>query len=155
MVKKTDFVEEHPVLAPDREPNANHENADPARFRRRAFFLNADGQEIPDPRPLEPPIGYIKQPSMVDIVREQIALANRLYAEDREFEEFEESEDFDVQDDFDPTSPWENDFDPSVSAAVVALEAEKARKASESPPDPKPTVPAPIPSAPPLAQDKP
>lgn len=121
----------------------------PPRVRARDIFLDDLGREIPDPRPMQPPIGYKKQPSMFELIREATAREVALYAAGREPETFEESDDFDIDDDIDPSSPWENDFDPPWSEVRQAIE-DNRRKASESPPEPKPTVP----ETPPLAPAK-
>lgn len=73
-----------------------------------------DGSKlVPDPRPLEPPVGYKKQPSMVEVVRNMVRSESlRQAALSRDAETFEEADDFDVGDDFDPTSPYEEIFDP-------------------------------------------
>lgn len=84
--------------------------------------LAPDGRLIPDPTPIAPPVGYKKQPSMVEIVRdmvrsEQLAAAARASGK----ETFEESEDFDVGDDPDlMRSPWENEFDPPLQTLLEA-----------------------------------
>lgn len=120
----------------------------PVRPRRRDSYLDDLGREIPDPRPMQPPIGYKKQPSLFEMVRTATAAA--LLARAREQpESFEESDDFDIPDDpLDPSSPWENDFDPPLSEVRQAILADrKARKAAEEaaeqprPSAPKPTVP--------------
>lgn len=89
--------------------------------------LNPDGTPVVDPRPLAPPVGYKKAPSMVEIVRDMVR-SERLAQEaaDADLETFEESEDFDIEDE--PgyaRSPWENDHDPSVSEARYELDQEK------------------------------
>lgn len=123
------------------------------RVRIRDTFLNEAGQEIPDPRPLAPPVGYIRQPSMFELVRDQVSRQLALNAGDREFESFEDNEDFDIPDDpADPTSPWENDFDPPWSEVSAAIAADREKRAADaansitpasatSPPAPKPTDP--------------
>lgn len=121
------------------------------RVRIRDAFIDDLGREIPDPRPVQPPVGYKKQPSMFELIREATAREVALYAANREPESFEDSEDFDIGDDIDPSSPWENDFDPPFSEVRRAIEehrAETARKASESPPEPKSTVPETLPRDP-------
>lgn len=117
------------------------------RYRLRDDFLDDLGREIPDPRPMQPPIGYKKQPSMFELIREATAREVALYAAGREPETFEEADDFDVDDDVDPHSPWENDFDPPWSEVKQAIQAERDRVAAQSPPEPKPTVPQPAPEA--------
>ena len=68
--------------------------------------------EIPDPVPMEPPLGYRRQPSLMEQVREMVRSEQlRREVESAGMETFEESEDFDVED-YDPRSPWEENFDP-------------------------------------------
>lgn len=91
-----------------------------------------DGSEVLDPTPMAPPIGYVKQPSMVEIVRnmvrsEKLALA----AAEAGMETFEESEDFDVGDEAeDLLSGFENEFDPPISEVREAVE--QARREREA-----------------------
>lgn len=61
--------------------------------------LDANGNYKVSSVPQEPPIGYKKQPSMIDIVHEAIR-SDRLAreAEEAGFETFEEADDFDVGD---------------------------------------------------------
>lgn len=114
------------------------------RRRIRDVFLNEGGAEIPDPRPLSPPVGYNRQPSMFEIVRAQVRQAE--LDRDRDLpESFEEAEDFDIYDDpIDPSTQWENEFDPPWSEVRLAIEADRKKRAetppesSKSPPDPKP-----------------
>lgn len=102
-----------------------------------------DGREVNDPTPVAPPIGYKRQPSMVEIVRAQIrdhALAVALA--EQGVETFEEADDFDIGDDYDPSTPYENDFDPPISE--VFSEAQRAIQARDNPPPQPPAVdPAP------------
>lgn len=112
--------------------------------------INPAGQEVPDPVPMAPPIGYKKQPSMVEIVRDMVRGEKlRLEALEAGSETFEESEDFDVGDEnaIELRSGYENDFDPPL--VEIAKEVEIARKsAANAPPDKtaspptQPTVPA-------------
>lgn len=117
------------------------------RPRIRHHFLDAHGREITDPRPMAPPVGYIKQPSIFELVRDQVQRELRLHAGDRDFETFEENEDFDIPDDpIDPHSQWENDFDPPMSEVRQALEDNrKAAEAGKQPAEPaepaRPAVP--------------
>lgn len=92
--------------------------------------LHPDGTPVLDPTPLAPPIGYKKQPSMVEIVRDMVRSERlRQEAESADMETFEESEDFDIPEDAGmPASPWANDFDPSVKDATLALENEKRQR---------------------------
>lgn len=88
------------------------------------------GSLVPDSVPLAPPLGYKKQPSMVEIVRDMVRserLANEARAAGQET--FEESEDFEVGDDPELLrSEWENEFDPPLPELLKAGdEAVKAR----------------------------
>lgn len=72
------------------------------------------GKEIVDPVPLAPPIGWFKQPSMFDQVREMVRGEHlRMAALASGAETFEDANDFDVDDDIFPASPHEmDDFAP-------------------------------------------
>lgn len=75
--------------------------------------LNAHGQELPDPTPIAPPIGYTRQKPLHQLIREMVQSEQlRVAAEQSGMETLEEAEDFDVDDDYDPSSPWEENFDP-------------------------------------------
>lgn len=77
--------------------------------------LDEHGREIADPTPIAPPIGYNKQPSMMENIRNMIRSERlRQEVEAAGAETFEEADDFDVGEDFDPTSPYEENFDPVV-----------------------------------------
>lgn len=93
--------------------------------------LNPDGSPVLDPTPLAPPIGYKKQPSMVEIVRDMVRserLRQEVLAQDKET--FEEAEDFDVEDDPElMRSPWENDFEPDLKDILAAGKEALAAKA--------------------------
>ena len=71
------------------------------------------GRELPDPVPVAPPVGWFKQPSMFDQVREMVRGEHlRMYAEAQGAETFEEAQDFDVDDEMFPTSEYEGEFEP-------------------------------------------
>lgn len=91
--------------------------------------LDEHGRLIPDPVPIAPPVGYRKQPSMVEIVRDMVRGEKmRQAALESGHETFEESEDFDVgEDGEDLMSGYENDFDPPLSEIAREVEAERAR----------------------------
>lgn len=82
-------------------------------------YLNKAGAEVNDPTPMEPPLGYMKQPSLADQIRMAVLsqkLADEVAAQG--METFEEADDFEVGDDYDPSSPWENEFDPDYRDIV-------------------------------------
>lgn len=94
--------------------------------------LHADGTPVLDPLPIAPPIGYVKAPSMVEIVRDMVRGERlRQEAEAAGYETFEESEDFDVGDeDVHARSPYENEFDPPIGELLAAGREEVAKKES-------------------------
>lgn len=114
--------------------------------------------ETPDPTPMAPPIGYKKQPSMVDHIRQMVRSEQlRAHADSLGMETFEEADDFDVGDDYEPNSPYENDFEPPVrSLQEQALAAQQAPPATV-PVNPSPGSPPtpPPPAEPPQAQPAP
>lgn len=112
-----EIVEVHPVVA---EAMALHEKGKP---------LTAGGSEVPDPVPMEPPVGYVRRPSLADQIRDMVR-SERLRQEalSAGAESFDEADDFEVGDDFDPESPYEMDFDQASPAELRAR-----RDAAEKP----------------------
>ena len=109
--------------------------------------LDELGRELLDPTPMAPPIGYKRQPSLVEQIRKMVRderLAADLAASG--VETFEEADDFDVQDDYDPKSPFEYNFDPPVEPPKAAPPAPEAPPAP--PEGPKASDPPAAPSAP-------
>lgn len=93
--------------------------------------LNEHGQELPDPTPMAPPIGFKRQPTMVEYIRDMVRSERlRQEAEAMGHESFEEADDFDVgdDDDFDPKSGWENDFDPPAREIVQEVSESRRRR---------------------------
>lgn len=77
--------------------------------------LDEYGREVFDPTPIAPPVGYVKQPSLFEQMREMVrGEALRIYAESQDMESFEDADDFDVDDDIDPRTPYELNFEGSV-----------------------------------------
>lgn len=99
------------------------------KMRERGY--NDEGQFIPDSTPMSPPLGYKRQPSMVEVIRNMVRderLAQEIAAQG--FETFEEADDFEVGDEpEDLTSGWENDFDPPIREMIMEGSKEIARKA--------------------------
>lgn len=123
--------------------------------------LDEHGHEILDGTPIAPPIGYKKQDSIFDHVRNMIRSERlAMEVEAAGFETFEESEDFEIGDDFDPTTPYENTFDPSLKDIKTHVEAHRAqqtpqdgpsgRGTSQAPSQAQPVLPMPV-SPPPAA----
>lgn len=76
--------------------------------------LDPTGRERVSSIPLAPPVGYIRQPSLAQQIRDMVR-SEQLAAEARNagYETFEEADDFEV-DDFDPSSPYEEVFEPEL-----------------------------------------
>lgn len=83
-------------------------------------------REIPDPTPMAPPIGYKKQPSMQELIRDMIKnerIASELASAG--VETFEEADDFEIPDDpVDPSTPYEADFEGDALQALQAIDDE-------------------------------
>lgn len=107
--------------------------------------INDEGLEVVSNVPMAPPVGWKPQPSLLDIVREQVK-ASRLAQRQQELDEMSETidqaDDFDIEDDpADPTTPYENDRDPSIrdllaagrEALAARIEAAKAATYSDAP----------------------
>lgn len=115
------------------DPNTLYSNT---RSRR----LTEDGQEILDPTPVAPPVGFVRQPSLAEQIRQMVRSEKlALEAEAAGFETFEEADDFNVGDDYDPRSPFEEHFEPTPIEELKRRKME-AEKVIESPP---PSPPAP------------
>jgi len=106
------------------------------------LYLDENGHEMPNPTPMQPAVGYKKQPSIGEMMRQAIRQAS-LEARQMGAETEEEANDFDVGEDLEPSSPWENDFEPDpMLDHMLALH-------SRPPQQPAPQAPAPSPSVPP------
>lgn len=110
--------------------------------RSRKANLDDTGGEILSSVPMQPPVGFRREPSMFDIMRDMIA-RERMELENAGFETPEEADDFDVDDDFDPSSPYEHNFDPPAPSEVPPVASPVA---SDPPSDGPGTTP---PAAPP------
>lgn len=116
--------------------------------------IDERGAEVLDSTPIAPPIGYqARGKTMMEIVREMV-ISEKLAqdAANAGYETFEESEDFDVDDDYDPSTPYENDFDPTIPELRAAVEEDKKGRGAKAPPvapssapTPEPKVPSPEP----------
>lgn len=65
------------------------------------------GSEIPDPVPMAPPVGYIKQPSIFENMRALVKAELARKAADEGFDTEEDDNNFDVGEDRDPLSRHE------------------------------------------------
>lgn len=114
-----------------------------ARQEKRGFV---GSRQKMDPVPVAPPVGYKKQPSMVEIIREQVRNA-RLAAEldAQGMETFEEADDFEIDDEPPlPRSQYEAIFEPPIveEKEVVKKPKEKevVKKPKEEAPKEEPTA---------------
>lgn len=73
------------------------------------------GDELPSDVPVAPPVGYRREPSMVEHIRAMVRSEHlRIAAEQAGLESFEEADDFDVPDEDEPLSAYEmaDDYEP-------------------------------------------
>lgn len=111
-------------------------------FDHKGRRLTAGGAEVPDPSVIAPPIGFVRQPPLHELIRQMVRseqLAQEALAAGAET--FEESDDFDVEDDPDPTSPYEEVFEPAQPppAAEPVRAAETAAVTPAAPAEPPKT----------------
>lgn len=84
---------------------------------------NKQGEELPDPKPVALPVGFVRPPTLAEQIARYMRAANQ-HARLEGRESFEEADDFDIPDDkIDPTTPYEEGFDP-LAPGVAAREAE-------------------------------
>lgn len=118
------------------------------------------GFEVPDDTELAPPLGFIKQPSMMELIAQMVRSEALRQAVEREgFETFEEADDFEVDDpDGEPLSDYQNEdgfepvpevqpgpaADPAAPPPVAPAGPANAAPKAEVPP---PSQPAPAPAA--------
>lgn len=85
---------------------------------------DSNGNEIPDPTPMQPPVGFVRQDPIAVRMREMI-IGHKLAEEARLAgqETFEEADDFAVGDDWEQEkhSPYEADFDHMTDQERAAL----------------------------------
>jgi len=91
-------------------------------------YLDHNGHELPNPTPMQPPVGYVRHKTIAEQMREMIRMAS-YEAAAAGAESEEEANDFDVGEDMEPSSPWEHDFevDPALEA-MIALQSKPPRK---------------------------
>lgn len=74
---------------------------------------NEYGEEVLDPVPLQPPLGYKRSPTLSEQILQQVRHA-KLEEAANVLETDEDADDFNVGDDYEPLSKYENDHIPSV-----------------------------------------
>jgi len=105
---------------------------------------NEAGEEILDPTPMQPPLGYKRTLSLSEQIAQQVRIAHLKILRDNladVAESEEEADDFEVGDDFEPMSQYENDHMPTlgklkkkaaeIQAAIRKRQTELAIEAHE------------------------
>jgi len=76
---------------------------------------NKNGEELLDPTPMQPPLGYKRTPTLSEQIRMQVMQMKHDLLTDKDIAETEEeADDFEVGDDFEPLSQYENDHIPPI-----------------------------------------
>lgn len=115
--------------------------------KRNRFTEN--GEEVLNPTPMQPPLGYKKQLSLAEQIRQQVRQLKHL--DDNEPETEEEADDFEIEDDPAPPSRWENDLIPSIKETRQRARAlEEAARLYAAPPEPTQHEPDPPEPTPPV-----
>lgn len=107
-------------------------------------LINVMGQEVPDPTVVEPPLGYIQQPDLMELMRRMVRGHLSDLADQQELETFDEADDFEIDDDpVDYSSPYEMYFDPAPGAPTGPPADPNGRldPNAETPPQPPPAAP--------------
>jgi len=74
------------------------------------------GNEIGDPTPMQPPLGYKKTLSLSEQIAQQVRISHLRMLNDMVVDETEDdADDFQVGEDFEPMSPHENDHMPTLA----------------------------------------
>lgn len=105
---------------------------------------NEKGQEVPDPVPVAPPVGYRRPPTLQENIQRMIRSEMLQQAAAAEgFDTFEEAEDFDIEDDpVDAQTPYEAVFNPPPTPPAPAVNKLTEKGAAgdgglpKSPPEP-------------------
>lgn len=95
-------------------------------FNHKGKRLDDMGREIPSDIPMEPPLGYVQAPSLMEQIQ-QMVRGERLRAEAEAagFETFEESDDFDIPDDpLEPLTAYEANFEGGSVRELMQRQAE-------------------------------
>lgn len=104
--------------------------------------LLPDGRELLNPLPMAPPIGYVEEPSVMELIQRQVQAHMALLRGELEIDTEEEKDDFDVMDDIDPFSVYEIDYmkedfpgaPPGVKKVEEKVEEEVEEKVVEAKP---------------------
>lgn len=109
-----------------------------------------DGREIVSSVPVAPPIGYQKQPSMIEHIRNMVRSEQlRQAAEEAGAESFEEADDFDIEDD--PFPVGSSEFDESDLEPIIRQDPPTRPAQGDEPAAPEEVLDAAPPEATPPA----
>lgn len=101
--------------------STNKQLVDPETGEVFEFGLDARGWEVPDPRPVELPIGMTRPETVEQMIQRMVRGRLSDLAEEQGYETFDEANDFDVEDEtFDPDTPYEVEFDPFLGREMTA-----------------------------------
>lgn len=90
--------------------------------------LDEEGREIPDPTPIELPLGMKRPETLAEQVQRLVRNQVSQYAALHGHETFEEAEDFDIEDDLDPSTPYELEFDPVLGKELTPADFQDPEK---------------------------
>lgn len=96
------------------------------KAHKKGLPLNDQGQLVPDPIPMAPPVGFKPSPSMTDLIRQQVLAVSR-EAQRAGYDSLDDADDFDVGDDQEIQSPYELDEESEVPIRVLQARAEQAQ----------------------------
>lgn len=102
------------------------------------MYLDPQGREIPNPTPMQPPIGYKRAPTIQEQMRAMIRQVSHEAAMSGHETE-EEAGDFELDEEWEPTSQWEHPFDPDPALEVMLARASKPPAAAVTPVEPPPS----------------
>lgn len=91
--------------------------------------LDEFGREIPDPTPVELPVGFKQQETIAQMVARLVRKDVSEYAARNDQETFDEADDFTLdEEDFDPHTPYEESFDPTLGRDITPADFKDPEK---------------------------
>lgn len=87
-----------------------------------------NGREVPDPRPVEMPLGMKRPETLAEQVQRLVRRQVSEYAAMHGHETFEEADDLEIDEDFDPSTPYELEFDPVLGREITAADFQDAQR---------------------------
>lgn len=97
-------------------------------------YIDSEGREVLDPRPLEIPIGFERPLTLEQQIQRLMRVEYNKLAQFQSMEGVEtpeEADDFDVDDDFDISTPYENEFMPSEAPSQLLTDDERLKDTPE------------------------